>query len=90
MVSRYFQVESDRSGTTSIAAMLERQGLTEVHQSDPYDGELRNVVLIIEGNIAQGVPPLAGMDQFDDDRMRLLCHDFHRRRPVSRPGLTLL
>ncbi|MBV6635239.1 MAG: hypothetical protein KI788_04975 [Mameliella sp.] len=65
MKPRFFQVGFNRCGTTSIADMLERQGLTAVHHSYLRDGEKQNIALTIADNLEQGRPPLDGMDDID-------------------------
>ena len=65
MKHRYFQIGFNRAGTSSLAELLERQGLVAVHHDVERDGERVNIALELEENLKQGHPPLQGFDDID-------------------------
>ena len=65
MKHRYFQIGFNRAGTSSLAELLERQGLVTIHHDVQRDGSLVNVALKLEENLKNGAPPLQGFDDID-------------------------
>lgn len=64
-MGRFFQIGFNRAGTTAIADMLSRQGLTTVHHTYLRDNEHLNVALLMEKNISNGQKALFGLDHIE-------------------------